>query len=270
MRTLLLRAALAATLAGAACQPRGAVPPAPAFDIASVVPDDLLRRANHGRRIVGDDGRFVLPPRVRRVWIDVGAHELETTRDALERESDLALVAVEPLERRWTQWPDRARLIALPVALSTERGWLDFHVNASDATSSLLPTTEGNAAGDLTRTVETRKVPVLRLGDVLERIPDGLDVEYLKTDVQGHDLQVLRSAGDHIRRVGRIRVEVINTPIYEGSGDWKPGTEEEFVRYLAGHGFEFERDSAIRGDRLWLDKSFVNRNRRPASVPPAG
>jgi FkbM family methyltransferase len=249
----------AAALLAAACAP--AAPPPPRFDITRIVPVDLLRRANHGRDVLGPDGRFQLPPRVRRVWIDVGAHRLETTRAQLENR-DLALIAVEPLEGAWKHWPDRARLIALPVALSTERGWLDFHVNESDATSSLLKTVPGNVVPELTRTVETRKVPALRLEDVLERVPEGVDIEYLKTDVQGHDLQVLRSAGDHIRRVGRIRVEVINTPIYEGSGEWKPGTEEEFVRHLAQHGFEFEKDSSIRGERLWLDKSFVNSKRR--------
>ena len=254
--------AAASALLGAACASPAPRTPPPSFDITTIVPADLLRRANHGREVLGPDGRFRLPPRVRRVWIDVGAHHLETTREELDK-PELALIAVEPLEEAWKHWPDRARLIALPVALSTERRWLDFHVNESDATSSLLKTVAGNVVPDQTRTVETRKVPALRLADVLERVPDGVDIEYLKTDVQGHDLQVLRSAGDHIRRVGRIRVEVINTAIYEGSGEWKPGREEDFVRHLGQHGFEFERDSAIRGARLWLDKSFVNR-RRPA------
>jgi FkbM family methyltransferase len=259
-------AALLLAVSALGCTSRAAT-----FDVRDVVPDELLRQANHGRTILGEDGRFVLPPRVRRVWIDVGAHHLETTREALD-DRELALIAVEPLEQCWTRWPDEARLLALPVALSTERGWLDFHVNKNDATSSLLKTVDGNVAGDLTRTVETRKVPVLRLADVLTRIPDGIDVEYLKTDVQGHDLQVLRSADEHIRRVGRIRVEVINTVIYEGRGEWKPGTGDEFVRYLSSRGFEFESDSSVRGQwpwRLWLDKTFVNRSRRPTSGPPS-
>ena len=255
-------AVVSAALLSAACAPPA--PPPPSFDITRIVPADLLRRANHGRDVLGPDGRFQLPARVRRAWIDVGAHHLETTREQLEN-PDLALIAVEPLEGAWQHWPDRTRLIALPVALSTERGWLDFHVNESDATSSLLKTVPGNVVPEHTRTVETRKVPALRLEDVLERVPDGIDIEYLKTDVQGHDLQVLRSAGDQIRRVGRIRVEVINTAIYEGSGEWKPGTEEDFVRHLAQHGFAFEEDSSIRGQRLWLDKSFVNRKRKRRS-----
>lgn len=246
-------------------------PARPSFDIRQIASEDLLRRANHGRSILGADGRFAVPDRVRRVWIDVGAHELETTKDELQGHSDMALIAIEPQEECWSIWPDKARLFALPVAISTERGWMDFHVNSSNATSSLLETVQGNMVDALTKTVETRKVPVLRLQDVLERIPLDVDVEYLKTDVQGHDLQVLKSAGEQIRRVGRVKVEVINAPIYGGTGERRPGTEKEFVEYLSGHGFDFERDTEVRGDRLWLDKWFVNRERTgpPGERAPA-
>ena len=144
------------------------------------------------------------------------------------------------------------------MAISTERGFLDFQVNAENATSSLLKSVEGNSVSELTRTVQVRKVPVLRLQDVLERIPPGVDVEFLKTDVQGHDLQVLKSAGEQIRRVERVQVEIINEPIYAGSGEWKPGTEDEFVSYMQGKGFRFEGDSNVRSKREWLDKHFVN------------
>jgi FkbM family methyltransferase len=236
-------------------------PARPSFDIRQIASEDLLRRANHGRSILRSDGRLAVPDRVRRVWIDVGAHELETTRSELLAHPDMALIAIEPLEECWRAWPDKARLLAFPVAISTERGWMDFHVNSSNATSSLLTTVQGNMVDAQTKTVETRKVPVLKLQDILERIPPEVEIEYLKTDVQGHDLQVLKSAGEQIRRVTRVKAEVINAPIYGGTGERQPGTEQEFVEYLSAHGFEFERDTGVRPDRVWLDKWFVNRRR---------
>ena len=78
---------------------------------------------------------------------------------------------------------------------------MDFHVNAADVTSSLAAGKPGSSAALLTRTVEVRKVPVLRLEDVLAALPDSVDIAYLKTDVQGVDLQVLQSAGERLRRV---------------------------------------------------------------------
>jgi FkbM family methyltransferase len=264
---LIILAAVVAALAASGCRPTPAAKRTEgSATLDHIASPELLRRANHGRTILDADGIFVLPPRVRRVWIDVGAHLLETTREELREHADMALIAVEPLEECWRTWPDRARLIALPVAISTERGWLDFHVNARNGTSSLLKTVDGNMVAKGTRTVETRKVPVLRLEDVLDRIPPEVEVEFLKTDVQGHDLQVLKSAGTQIRRVRKVKVEVINAPIYEGSGGWRPGTEAEFVTYMTAQGFAFEGDTSVHDGRAWLDKWFVNRTPPAAAV----
>ena len=45
-------------------------------------------------------------------------------------------MAIEPLEECWTTWPDDPQLIALPVAISLERGFMDFNVNNENATST--------------------------------------------------------------------------------------------------------------------------------------
>ncbi len=246
----------------AACSGSPAPASRPAYDVHQIASRELLRRANHGRDIEGPDGRYVLPPGVRRAWVDVGAHWLEQTRQELESNDDVAVIAIEPLEECWKDWPDNPRLIALPVAISLERGFMDFNVNSDNATSSLLPSVEGNSAEKYTRTVRVDKVPVLRLEDVLERIPPDVEVEFLKTDVQGHDLQVLQSAGDQLRRVEKVQTEIINEKIYEGEGALRPGTEAEFVAHMESKGFRFVEDFAVRKNREWLDKIFVNPERR--------
>jgi FkbM family methyltransferase len=252
----------------AACSGRsGPAEKGPSYDVHQVASRELLRQANHGRDIEGPDGRYLLPRGVRRAWIDVGAHLLERTRAELEGKEDVAVIAIEPLEQCWKTWPDNPRLIALPVAISLERGFMDFHVNSNDGTSSLLPSVEGNRVSQQTRTVRVIKVPVLRLEDVLERIRPEVDVEFLKTDVQGHDLQVLKSAADQIRRVSRVRAEVINERIYEGSGELRPGTEAEFVSYMQSKGFRFVEDSDVYTDRAWLDKFFENSQRQKLAGP---
>jgi FkbM family methyltransferase len=256
-------------------------PARPGFDILRIVPKELLSTANHGRDILGPDGRFVLPGSVRRAWIDVGAHHMEWTRGELETKGDVTVIAIEPLAECWKAWPDNARLLALPVAIATERGFMDFHVNSDDGNSSLLETTPGTSMSEAMRTVEVRKVPVLRLEDVLERIPTQIDVEFLKTDVQGVDLQVLMSAGEQLRRVGRVRAEVINAQLYEPNGELRPGSEKEFVDYMESKGFAFVGDANIfpvlvKGQpsdtdfrhgktfkRAWLDKLFANKTRQP-------
>ncbi len=171
----------------------------------------------------------------------------------------MGIIAVEPLAECWRKWPGGDWLVALPVALFLERGAMDFHVNAAEATSSLEISQKTSEDIDrLTRTVEVRSVPVLRLEDVLSAIPDRLDIEYLKVDVQGVDLQVVKSGGEQLRRVGRVRVEVERLPVYQGANGDRPGTEQETIDYMTRMGFKFDRDLNVHEKGYWLDKEFVN------------
>lgn len=225
-------------------------------ELARLVPEALLRQANRGRTVLGEDGRFALPKGVRRVWVDVGAHYLETTLGELERYPDLGLIAIEPLAECWDKWPASPRLIGIPVAVYLDRGTMDFHVNADDVTSSLAESVPGSSVAGLTRTIEVRRVPVLRLEDVLRAIPANLPVTYLKTDVQGVDLQVLQSAGQLLRRAYRVRAEVISEAIYRGIGGAAATTDAQMTAFMSANGFRLsDEEDTSRG---WGDRVFQN------------
>lgn len=235
--------------------------PAPkGIRMAELVPAELLSKANRGRDIFNPDGSFRFPAGVRRVWIDVGAHHLETTRSEL-RYHDVAIIAIEPLAEAWGKWPDSDRVIGLPVAIYLEPGVMDFHVNELDDTSSLLESTDASARGSVTRTVEVRKVPVIRLEDVIRAIPSRYAIAYVKTDVQGVDLQVLQSAGDALGRAERIRAEVINTPEYKKLNGQGMSTEDDIATYLRSKGFGLAAETGVQPDRAWLDQNFINTRR---------
>lgn len=234
--------------------------PAAGFRIVDLVPRELLAKANRNRTILNPDGFFRFPPEVRRIWIDVGAHHLETTRTEL-RYPDVAVIAIEPLAEAWGTWPDSDRVIGLPVAIYLDRGVMDFHVNELDDTSSLLESGDTSARGSVTRTVEVRKVPVIRLEDVIAAIPARYSVAYVKTDVQGVDLQVLQSAGPALGRAERIRAEVINTPEYKKLHGQGMASEGEIVSYLESQGFRLDAEYGVQPDRAWLDQLFLNTRR---------
>gem|GEM_PF-1721157 len=260
---LALALILALAVAGIGCSSNEEGDPASRFHpgLTELVSPELLASANRGREVLKPDGTFAFPKGVERVWIDVGAHHLETTRKGFLAERSVGMIGVEPIIGAFEHWPNTARLIGLPIALSYERGEMDFHINVHELGSSLLetvPNKELPLADLANKTVEIRKVPVLRLEDVMERIPADLPIEYLKVDVQGLDLQVLKSAGDHIRRVEKIRTEVTNSEFYKGEGENRRGTEAEFDEYLVSHGFRFQREFGIGPGRAWVDKIYLN------------
>jgi FkbM family methyltransferase len=255
---IVLCAGLAVT--GGACA--AAKAPAPSGALVRHLPATLLKDANRGREIIRPDGFIALPKRVRRVWVDVGAHHLETTRGEL-RYDDVAVIAIEPLKEAWSHWPDSDRVIGIPAAIFVDRGSMDFHVNAEDATSSLLESADLARTGSLTRTVEVRKVPVIRLEDVLEAVPRNIAIAYVKTDVQGVDLEVLQSAGDALKRVERVRAEVTNLGAYRKLGGQGMATETEMRTYLRKMGFDLVGEDAVQAERDWLDQIYLNRDRRP-------
>ena len=241
----------------------GCAPPsgtASSSKLAEHVPAALRASANHGRDILRPDGFLALPKSVRRVWVDVGAHHLETTKAEL-RYPDVAVIAIEPLKEAWAHWPDSDRVIGIPVAIYLDHGTMDFHVNALDDTSSLLESTGDDRTGALTKTVEVRKVPVIRLEDVLDAVPEGIAIAYVKTDVQGVDLQVLQSAGESLRRVERVRSEVTNLGAYKKLDGKGMASENEMKAYLQKMGFDLIAEDGVQADRGWLDQIYLNRRR---------
>lgn len=227
-------------------------------NLDQLVTTELWKASNRGRTVFRDDGFFAIPESVRRVWIDVGAYKLTVTKKALSRSRDLAIIAIEPMSEHWNTWPKNPRVIGVPVAISLQRGMLEFNVNAADGTNSLLETRPGSLLADSAmRTVETRRVPGVRLEDVLERIPRDLPIDFLKTDIQGMDLQALKSAGPHLRRVKRVQTEIINAALYEKADPESMSSEQEFHDYMKSMGFSLVGETPTP-NRAWLDAFYVN------------
>ena len=232
---------------------------------------ELWQAANHGRVPLREDGFFRFPPKVKRVVADVGADRLQQTRSFLRKAPDTGLVAIEPLRESWESWPDTRRIVGVPAAISLERGTLAFNVNSNRMTSSVLETGKGGLSAP---TVEVRSVPSLRLEDVLRRVPPGLDVFLLKTDVQGFDLAVLMSGGDALRRVSEVLTEIDLSSSYVGGGPGENAPEAEYDRYMESKGFKRipgKADDYLRDRKLYIDAVYRRESTGGGGTPtPAG
>lgn len=78
---------------------------------------------------------------------------------------------------------------------------------------------------------EVYNVNVLPLSYVLDRINYDV-IDYIKTDTQGSDLEVLKSLGSHIENVLRIQSECDSSSDYESAN-----TEEELSNFLSNNNF---------------------------------
>jgi len=160
--------------------------------------------------------------RLRGVWIDVGAHHGERTLLWAKANPHLTVYAFEPnLDAALKIMARLPNYHVLPLAVSPTDGYVQFHRNELETTSSLLPLdraalTEwkgGERFGETT----TYTVPSVRLDTFLKQA--GIEtVDYLKIDAQGADLDVVRSLGARMDSVKKLEIEVtvIDRPVYQG------------------------------------------------------
>jgi FkbM family methyltransferase len=175
---------------------------------------------------------------IKGVWIDVGAHHGEQTLGSASHNPDLRIYAFEPNLRPAAKMMGRARnFVVIPMAVSETDGCADFHINAFDMSSSLLPTNE-----EALRTwvgVEALKVesvitvPTIRL-DTFMSLMEIKNVDFLKIDAQGMDLAVLRSAGSRLSDISKIKLEVEVAPVHYYAG---APSKDEVVGFLVDGGF---------------------------------
>lgn len=200
-------------------------------------------------------------------YVDIGAG---STRDAARW-----LRASEPLAEAWcfdpgthafaTDLPSRRhpRVHVVRAAVTASHAdTVPFHVANDPGASSLLPFGPDvklwrYPLGRVRfRTVRTVQVPALRMDDLI--VSRGIpDLAFVRVDVCGAALDVLRSFGDHISTVNELAVKVHTTPhqIYRGQA-----TTEDVIRYMDQAGFELAAERPISFDQeavVWF------RNRKP-------
>jgi FkbM family methyltransferase len=151
--------------------------------------------------------------------VDIGAQELTTEEHVYQRLIDLGVahvVGFEPLEEAAAQ---RARRESGTVMLNYfvgDGGTRTFHINKFDATSSLYQTNfdlldRFESLSAMCTTVRTMPVVTTRLDDVAEIA----DCDFLKIDVQGGELDVLKGAAAVLDKTVAIHCEVEFSHVYK-------------------------------------------------------
>jgi len=229
------------------------------------------------------DGKIVLPDWVTSIKIDVGiAYDAPHTQNWIDADPGTIVFCFEA-NPRWIKYlmtPPKERdynfkdyvssrpgtpykelefdnigrrCFIFPVALHnvSEPTTMDFYVTElSEGCCSLLrPTPTFSSISEVV------KVPVYSLSDFFKLLPDDIIVDYIKIDVQGVDIDVIKSAGDYMsERVVYITAEP-ETATYENASE---NTPENMNTYLTTRGFTNVRHTNTH-DPTFLNKKFFDR-----------
>jgi FkbM family methyltransferase len=183
------------------------------------------------------------------VVLDVGAnigqyaHKL---RVAGYRGRIISFEALESAHRTLVQAAssDPAWEIAPRAAIGSHEGTVEINVTANTASSSVLPSTALlSQAAPQAEYVGKQSCRSMRL-DAYAGIPVGGRV-FLKIDVQGFEMEVLRGASELLPRLCAIQLELSLVPLYQGAP-----VMTEVIRYLDERGFDlFQLLPGFRDER---------------------
>jgi FkbM family methyltransferase len=168
-------------------------------------------------------------------YVDVGAFHgyfFETVKDEVNISSAI-LIEPQPAlasELRQKYGNDKSVLI-FDTVLGDTRREVEFYRQAESATSSMLRIDENVLGGHLdTSVAEVTRHTAVPLDELL--LNDTRRIDFLKIDVQGAELLVLKGATNVLQRTSYIWIEVSFKPLYEGSA-----TFDEVYRYMNNSGF---------------------------------
>jgi FkbM family methyltransferase len=214
---------------------------------------DVLSTSRWGFDLMRDVKRLV----DAKIILDVGANRGQAAA---------AFMAAFPAAKVYSFEPNPAALAQLRAcgaeviqsALGAADGSMTLNIPQDDVGASLLPWAHGVAGqhGAWTVPAGELQVPVKRLDDVCGSLGIAA-ADILKVDTQGFDLEVLRGAGDMLRKaaIRVVQVEMNFTEYYQGQGK-----AADVLGMLIGRGYKpvgFYPGARDGGAVQWADALFA-------------
>jgi FkbM family methyltransferase len=192
--------------------------------------------------------------------VDVGASRGETSRGWLKQFPGARVYAVEPypaafaeLSKLEAAFPERFK--AFNAACGEARGTVTFEVHPDHDTSSSVLATTSLCRETLPDTARSERiiVPLERLDDLLgSRILERERSVFLKLDVQGYEVPVLRGAPQLLKRTDVVLTEVTLPEFYQGQS-----TFTDIHQQMESSGFALlgiaEQSHDERGRAVYFD-----------------
>ena len=239
---------------------------------------------------LNDQGYIPFPDTIKRVWIDVGSHadtflgeslamntnywpnrSKMSLKDELIASHDLYVIAIDPNINFYEPLSKIPRVIPITAAIFPIEGTQVFYEYAGDGCSSLLePNSKIDASlsryewfQPCTKVKKITGVSTLRLETVLSVIDPRLNVELLKVDAQGVDLDAVKSGGKQLKRISKIIIEVqadqsnnkTSNMLYTNSN-----TANDVRKWMSENGFLYDEKQSIVENKAIEEYNYVFNN----------
>jgi FkbM family methyltransferase len=120
------------------------------------------------------------------------------------------------------------------LALSDADGEAEINIAANSWSSSLLDMGERHLeSAPESAYVGTERTATVRLDTIWNDVVGPGERPFLKLDVQGLEMHVLRGAAAHLSRLAGVQAELALVHLYEGDSSWR-----DVVEHLEARGFE--------------------------------
>lgn len=169
--------------------------------------------------------------------LDVGANAGQFAQRLRSAGYAARIVSFEPLSGAFGELSRHAASDAAweprRLALSDEDGDAEIHVAGNSWSSSLLEMgARHRQSAPEAAYVGTETVPTARLDSIWNSLAQGAARPFLKLDVQGFEMHVLRGAERSLAHLRGLQAELALTSLYEGDRPWR-----DIVDHLAEHDF---------------------------------
>ncbi|MEO6231212.1 MAG: FkbM family methyltransferase [Ferruginibacter sp.] len=195
------------------------------------------------------------------VIFDVGANRGHTVQRFLDLFTSSKIFAFEPYPTLATEiknrYAENLQVKVEEVGISNSRNQLQFYVNRSIDTSSLLASRKIGLNSDTqVENVKTITVPVKTIEDVFQE--NGLErINILKLDIQGSELNALKGAKNLLEAK---KIDLIYTEAYFVQQYVNQPLFHEIADYLLRHGYllqDIYNPIYGNGKLAWCDAVFI-------------
>ncbi len=208
------------------------------------------------------------------VIFDIGACEGEDSVKFSRQFPNAKIYTFEPLPKNIKRIKENFKTYGVknakvyPLALSNKAGRATFHVSSGkppdvhdkdwdygNKSSSLLPPGLTKKVHGWLKFKDKISVKTERLDSFL--IKEGIDeIDFVYMDVQGAEMMVLDGAGEFIKKIKAIWLEVESVELYKNQP-----LKNDVEVFMNGHGFIKIKDTVnkIAGDQLYVKKILANK-----------